>query len=272
MVRSIAKSKAINNTLATAVAGAGIGIFGSTLSTLGTDQNLLDCVTDIAVSTTACSLIPAFIAAPIYMGLDAFQEVGFHEDRVARFGHTLHQNTLDTSRTVTWQPENKEAMKQLLQSHWCLHTWKSRYEKLSNIEEGFPISVVPCIGAPLCVIFMYQHYNLEMFAAGMTLNYAGALAAFVQKKLRSHKIQKAIDDCTFFDEKAITPEFVAQHTTMVAKMCDQFQPIHANYKNHTVWSAREIEKKGQFYYPNINEQIQAFDVVMESELENFKVL
>lgn len=271
MLRQILKNKAIDSTIATAVAGGLIGFTGSTVSAIGSVQNLLDCATDIVVSTTACSLIPAFIGAPMYAGWDAFKESSCDEDRVLRFRHTLQQTTLKDLRTVTWQPENKEAMNDLIRAHWSLYKWNNHYKDLSTLEGGLNLGAAPCVGVPLCAIFMYQHYNLEMFAAGMALNYLLATAALVQQKLRSNKIQRAINDCISFDDKMISPEFVAQHTTMVAKVYDQFQPIHANYKNHTAWAARQIEEKGEFYYPNINEQIESFDKVMKAELENFTV-
>lgn len=271
MVRSILKSKAVDKTISIASAGGFIGCLGSTVSVIGSDQTLLDCATDVVVSTTACSVIPALLAAPMYVGLQAFHESSCDADRVVRFGHELQQNTLKDLKTVTWQPENKKAVNNLVRAHWSLHRWNTDYKDLKAIEGGFDIGAAPCVGVPVCAMFMYQYYNLEMFATGMSLNYLLATAALVQQKLRSQKVERAIKNCTSFDDKVISPEFIKKHEAMVARVHDQFQPIHENYNNHTNWAAAQIEQKGEFYYPNINEHIESFDKVMIAELENFKV-
>lgn len=271
MFRSIIKSKAIENSMGIAAGGAALGLFGSTVSAIGSNQTLLDGAIDIAVSTAACSVIPAFIAAPIYAGSQAFNESGYDPDRVLRFGHTLEQNTLQGFNMVLMQPENKQAIDDLLQAHWSLHRWKTDYKEVSSLEGGLNLGAAPCAGVPLCAIFMYQHYNLEMFAAGMTLNYLLATAALVQQKSRSNTIQKAIEDCARCDKSMSFEfnEFITKHIAMVEKVRDQFQPTYENYKDHTNWAARQIEEKGEFYSPNIKEQIQSFDKIILEELRSF---
>jgi hypothetical protein len=159
-------------------------------------------------------------------------------------------------------------MNDLLQAQWALHKFDTHYKDLMNVE-GLSLGAAPCVGVPLSVVFGIQTGGTELFIAGMSISYLLAVAAVMQEKLQSLRIKKAMKECNFFDKNTITPEFIEKNKAMVARLCTEFQPIKEDYKNHTHWAARQAKEKGEFYYPNIDERIDAFYKVIIDELESF---
>lgn len=268
MFRSILKSNAVDHAMASGMVAGVLGLTSSAASKFFTKESVATCANDIIAATAVCALAGTAITAPVYFGWDSFQESGHHGMDIDRFRHGLSCDALRSLKTLTFQPENASAMNDLLQAQWALNKFDTHYNDLINVE-GLSLGVAPCVVVPMSLTFLVQTGGTEMFVAGMSLSYLLAAAAVMQEKLQSHRIKKAMKECNFFDKNTITPEFIEKNKAMVARLCTEFQPIKEDYKNHTHWAVRQTKEKGEFYYPNINERINAFDKVIKSELECF---
>lgn len=274
MHRAILKNKAVNYAIESGAYTGAIGLIGSSTSKFFSDETLLMAATDIALTTAACGSAGAIIAAPVCFGYDAFTDSMNNQfssnPQVNEFEYKLNSDAFHALKALSKQSDNLSAMDDLLKAQWSLHQFRTQHKDLLNMKAS-AVGLLACAGVPLSLTLLCQTHSIEIFVAGMSTSYFVAGVAVAKELLRAKKFKKAIRECSSFDKKNLSPEFIEKIQVMVTKVNSQFQPIRVDYENHTHWAQQQKKEKGEFYYPNINERIDAFDKVIINELENFKL-
>lgn len=263
----VLKSRAFDSTIAAGLGAGVMGLAGSSISTILVHESALNF--DIVTSGGISACTGAILTAPVFFGWDAFQESGHHEIQIDRFRHKLQNDAFRSLKTLTWQVDDKIAMNNLLRAQWGLHEFDARYKKLINLE-GLVLGIAPAVVVPLSLVFGVQAGGAELCTAGLSMSYLFAGIAVAQEKLQLRRVNKAIKECSSFDENIVSPEFIEKNKAMVTRLHAQFEPIRVDYEDHTNWNQSQIKENGEFYYPNINERIDQFDQIMKAELEDFK--
>lgn len=215
------------------------------------------------------AIAAAGTAVPMFVSCNAFisnKWDGFH---VAHFRDILMNDACNALHTVCWQPDNIQAMNDLLKAQWALHFILDSSER--EHENAIQLSALSCTGVPLSMASFYGTGSVEMFIAGISISYLIAGAAVVRKNSLPVKLYHDQLEYVTLDSDSIDMQFVEKNYAMVERMQRQFKPVLANYKKRAHELSVGRTQNHQENSQSVDEQLEKFSKTLKKEIENFIV-